>query len=129
MRNPRACATAHAFLSMIRSRFPCVSPQMAGQMYDVFTIITPCFAFYKSESEKDRIFFSYLAPFLIASQDSWYYESKAIPKEKQQLQKHYQLPASFSLQRRVMENQKDENLVYYRYATVYRLKDIQALQK
>ena len=60
--------------------------------------------------------------------DARYYQMQAMLKEKDMLQKHYHLPSEFRLQKRILENRKDDDFIYFRYATVYRLKDIQALQ-
>lgn len=58
--------------------------------------------------------------------DESLYEMEGMLKEKTMLREHYNLPASFLLQRRVLENEMGDTS--YRYATVYKLKDIQALQ-
>lgn len=61
--------------------------------------------------------------------DDLLYEMDAMLQEKEMLRKRYNLPADFNLQRRVLENRMNFNSDCYRYATVYRLKDIQALRK
>ena len=62
-------------------------------------------------------------------QDDLSFEMDGMLMEKEMLRKHYQLSASFQLQRRVLENRLDYDSDCFRYATVYRLKDIQSLQK
>ena len=54
---PEHVPTAHAFLSQVCFRFPCVSPQIGGQLYDLCTIITPCSYFYKPETEENQQIF------------------------------------------------------------------------
>ena len=52
MQTPRACATAHASISQFCSRFPCVSPQIGGQLFDLCSIISPSPDYFKGISEK-----------------------------------------------------------------------------
>ena len=58
--------------------------------------------------------------------DDSFYEMEGMLEEKKQLQNHYDLSAISRLNRRVLENQMGD--ASYRYATAYKLKDIQALQ-
>ena len=67
-------------------------------------------------------------PFDEDHEEKRYYQRQGLVLEKEMLRKHYQLPAEFQLQCRILENRIDDDFVNYRYATVYRLKDIQALQ-
>lgn len=68
-------------------------------------------------------------PLVADHEEKRYYQMQGLVLEKDEIQKHYHLPSNFNLQRRVIENRKDFDSGCYRYATVYRLKDIQALQK
>ena len=61
--------------------------------------------------------------------DKLYYQKYGMLGVKEMLRKKYRLPSEFQLQGRVLENRKDDDFVHFRYAMVYRLKDIQALQK
>ena len=61
--------------------------------------------------------------------DKLYYQKYGMLGVKEMLRKKYQLPSEFQLRGRVLENRKDDDFVHFRYAMVYRLKDIQALQK
>lgn len=68
-------------------------------------------------------------PMIEGEDDDFVYEMDGMLQEKEMLQKHYRLPSGFQLQRRVLENRIDDDYDYFRYATVYRMKDIQALQQ
>ena len=54
-------------------------------------------------------------------------EGIAMLRENHLLRSHYHLPENFSIDRNLLENREDDDGIFYRYVTVYRLKDIQKL--